>query len=64
MSLRCVFFFCVGWLGSGSSCFLEVVASYAGEEVFAYGSQESHQVFICTEEERKQKTTEQYLSKH
>ena len=43
-SLRCVFFFCVGWLGSWSSCFLEVVASYAGEEFFAYGSQESHQV--------------------
>ncbi len=32
------------WLGSGSSCLLEVVASYAGKEVGAYGSQDSHQV--------------------
>ncbi len=43
-----IFFFCSvfrdRWLGSGSSCLLEVVASYAGEEVGAYGSQDSHQV--------------------
>ncbi len=53
-SLRCVFFIffffflfsflCDSWLGSGSSCLLEVVASSAGEEVGAYGSQDSHQV--------------------
>ncbi len=35
---------CDRWLGNGSSCFLEVVASSAGEEVGAYGSQDSHQV--------------------
>ncbi len=52
-SLRCVFFiylffvcsvFRDSWLGSGSSCLLEVVASYAGEEVVAYGSRDSHPV--------------------
>ncbi|XP_058644029.1 NLR family CARD domain-containing protein 3-like isoform X2 [Onychostoma macrolepis] len=32
------------WLGSGSRCLLEVVASYAGEEVGAYGSWDSHHV--------------------
>ncbi|XDV17719.1 hypothetical protein PO909_023539 [Leuciscus waleckii] len=32
------------WLGNGSSYFLEVVVSYAGEEVGAYGSRDSHQV--------------------
>ncbi len=34
-SLRCVFFFsflCDSWLGNGSSCLLEVVASSAGEK--------------------------------
>ncbi len=45
-SLRCFFFFFCrdSWLSSGLSCLLEVVASYAGEEVGAYGSRDSHQV--------------------
>ncbi len=60
-SLRCVFFIlffflfsflCDSWLGNGSSCLLEVVASSAGEKGGAYGSQDSHQGGICTEEER------------
>ncbi len=58
-SLRCVFFnffffflfsfLCDSWLGSGSSCLLEVVASSAGEEVGAYGSQDRPSSGICTE---------------
>ncbi len=35
---------CDSWLGNGSSCFLEVVVSSAGEKGGAYGSQDSHQV--------------------
>ncbi len=73
-SLRCVFFssffflfsfLCDSWLGNGSSCFLEVVASSAGEKGGAYGSQDSHQVVSA---QRKKETqtretngTEQYL---
>ncbi len=75
-SLRCVFLFfffffflfsflCDSWLGNGSSCFLEVVASSAGEKGCAYGSQDSHQVVSA---QRKKETqtretngTEQYL---
>ncbi len=60
------FFFLVdSWLGNGSSCFLEVVASSAGEKGGAYGSQDSHQVVSA---QRKKETqiretngTEQYL---
>jgi hypothetical protein len=36
--------FCDSWPGSRSSCLLEVVASYAGEEVGAHRSWDSHQV--------------------
>ncbi len=38
------FFLCDSWLGNGSICFLEVVASSAGEKGGAYGSQDSHQM--------------------
>ncbi len=58
-------FLCDSWLGNGSSCFLEVVASSAGEKGGAYGSQDSHQVVSA---QRKKETqtretngTEQYL---
>ncbi len=72
-SLRCVFLFffflfsilCDSWLGNGSSCFLEVAASSAGEKGGAYGSQDSHQMVSA---QRKKETqtretngTEQYL---
>ncbi len=64
-SLRCVFFSFFflfsflgdSWLGNGSSCFLEVVASSAGEEVGAYGSQDSHQV-VSAQRKKKTKTKE------
>ncbi len=65
-SLRCVFyffflFFCSvfrdSWLGNGSSCFLEVVASSAGEKGGAYGSQDSHQV-VSAQRKKKTKTKE------
>ncbi len=62
-SLRCVFFsffcsvFCDSWLGSGSSCLLEVVASSAGEKGGAYGSQDSHQV-VSAQRKKKNKTKE------
>ncbi len=54
-------FFSLSWVivGSamGSSCFLEVVASSAGEEVGAYGSQDSHQV-VSAQRKKKTKTKE------
>ncbi len=64
-SLRCVFFFssfffsflCDSWLGNGSSCFLEVVASSAGEKGGAYRSQDSHQV-VSAQRKKKTKTKE------
>ncbi len=63
-SLRCVFFFFFfcsvfrdSWLGSGSSCLLEVVASSAGEKGGAYGSQDSHQV-VSAQRKKKTKTKE------
>ncbi len=60
-SLRCVFFsflflfsfLCGSWLGNGSSCFLEVVASSAGEKGGADGSQERHQVVSAQRKEKK-----------
>ncbi len=67
-SLRCVFFFsffflfsflCGSWLGNGSSCFLEVVASSAGEKGGAYGSQERHQVVSAQRKEKNQTKREQ-----
>ncbi len=58
-------FLCDSWLGNGSSCFLEVAASSAGEKGGAYGSQDSHLVVSA---QRKKETqtretngTEQYL---
>ncbi len=58
-------FLCDSWLGNGSSCFLEVVVSSAGEKGGAYGSQDSHQMVSA---QRKKETqtretngTEQYL---
>ncbi len=52
-------------VGNGSGCFLEVLASFAGEKGGAYGSQDSHQVVSA---QRKKETqtretngTEQYL---
>ncbi len=66
-SLRCVFFSFFflfsflgdSWLGNGSSCFLEVVASSAGEEVGAYGSQDSHQVVSAQRKKKNQNKREQ-----
>ncbi len=65
-SLRCVFFylfFCSvfrdSWLGSGSSCLLEVVASSAGEKGGAYGSQDSHQVVSAQRKKKNQNKREQ-----
>lgn len=48
-SLRCVFFFfsfsfVIVGSAVGLVVFWKVVASYAGEEVGAYGSRDSHQV--------------------
>ncbi len=76
-SLRCVFYFifffllfifsflCDSWLGNGSSCFLEVVASSAGEKGGAYGSQDSHQMVSAQRKKetqtRENNGTEQYL---
>ncbi len=75
-SLRCVFlffyyyyyyyfFFFDSWLGNGSSCFLEVVASSAGEKGGAYGSQDSHQMVSAQRKKetqtRENNGTEQYL---
>ncbi len=58
-------FLCDSWLDNGSGCFLEVVASSAGERGGAYGSQDSHQMVSA---QRKKETqtretngTEQYL---
>ncbi len=66
-SLRVYFFFfllsfsflCGSWLGNGSSCFLEVVASSAGEKGGAYGSQERHQVVSAQRKEKNQTKREQ-----
>ncbi len=73
-SLRCVFLFfffflfsflCDSWLGNGSSCFLEVAASSAGEKGSAYGSQDSHQMVSAQRKKetqtRENNGTEQYL---
>ncbi len=73
-SLRCVFLFfffflfsflCDSWLGNGSSCFLEVAASSAGEKGGAYGSQDSHQMVSAQRKKetqtREDNGTEQYL---
>ncbi len=48
-------FLCDSWLGNGSSCFLEVVASSAGEKGGAYGSQDSHQV-VSAQRKKETKT--------
>ncbi len=50
-------FLCDSWLGSGSSCLLEVVASSAGEKGGAYRSQDSHQV-VSAQRKKKTKTKE------
>ncbi len=59
------FFLCDIWLGNGSSCFLEVVASSAGEKGGAYGSQDSHQMVSAQRKKetqtRENNGTEQYL---
>ncbi len=59
------FFLCESWLGNGSSCFLEVVASSAGEKGGAYGSQDSHQMVSAQRRKetqtRENNGTEQYL---
>ncbi len=59
------FFLCDSWLGNGSSCFLEVVASSAGEKGGAYGSQDSHQMVSAQRKKetqtRENNGTEQYL---
>ncbi len=56
-----LFIFCSvfrdSWLSNGSSCFLEVVASSAGEKGGAYGSQDSHQV-VSAQRKKKSKTKE------
>ncbi len=52
-------------VGNGSGCFLEVVASSAGEKGGAYGSQDSHQMVSAQREKetqtRETNGTEQYL---
>ncbi len=52
-------FLCDSWLGNGSSCFLEVVASSAGEKGGAYGSQDSHQVVSAQRKKKNQNKREQ-----
>ncbi len=52
-------FLCDSWLGNGSSCFLEVVASSAGEKGGAYGSQDSHQVVSAQRKKETQNKREQ-----
>ncbi len=58
-------FLCDSWLGNGSSCFLEVAASSAGEKDGAYGSQDSHQMVSAQRKKetqtRENNGTEQYL---
>ncbi len=63
--LSSFFFLSFVIVGNGSGCFLEVVASSAGEKGGAYGSQDSHQMVSA---QRKKETqtretngTEQYL---
>ncbi len=56
-----IFLLCDSWLGNGSSCFLEVVASSAGEKGGAYGSQDSHQVVSA---QRKKKTKNKREQRH
>ncbi len=63
--LSSFFFLSCVIVGNGSGCFLEVVASSAGERGGAYGSQDSHQMVSA---QRKKETqtretngTEQYL---
>jgi len=49
-------------VGNGSGCFLEVVASSAGEKGGAYGSQDSHQMVSAQrkkENTNKRETTAQ-----
>ncbi len=65
VSALCIFFFFLcsvfrdSWLGYGSSCFLEVVASSAGEKGGAYGSQDSHQVVSAQRKKKNQNKREQ-----
>ncbi len=52
-------FLCDSWLGNGSGCFLEVVASSAGEKgccIWISGQPSSG---ICTEEERNKNKRDQ-----
>ncbi len=56
-------FLCESWLGNGSSCFLEVVASSAGEKGGAYGSQERHQV-VSAQRKKKTKTKQKRTTAH
>ncbi len=44
-------------VGNGSGCFLEVVASSAGEKGGAYGSQDSHQM-VSAQREKETQTRE------
>ncbi len=69
----CIFFFSSffflfsflrdSWLGNGSGCFLEVVASSAGEKGGAYGSQDSHQV-VCKKEKKEERNTNKRDQRH
>ncbi len=52
---------CDSWLGNGSSYFLEVVASSAGEKGGAYGSQDSHQMVSA---QRKKETQTREKQRH
>ncbi len=45
-------------VGNGSGCFLEVVASSAGEKGGAYGSQDSHQM-VSAQRKKETQTREQ-----
>ncbi len=63
--LSSFFFLSCVIVGNGSGCFLEVVASSAGEKGGAYGSQDSHQMVSAQRKKetqtRENNGTEQYL---
>ncbi len=72
VSALCIFFLLSSFfflscviVGNGSGCFLEVVASSAGEKGGAYGSQDSHQMLSAQRKKetqtRENNGTEQYL---
>ncbi len=59
--LSSFFFLSCVIVGNGSGCFLEVVASSAGEKGGAYGSQDSHQMVSA---QRKKENTNKRDQRH